>query len=205
MSCCSTKCMWYSCKSCGFLMQELWDGGNSCFGTFHTISAQLIRWFSSFPLLFSVLALGLADEKEVGCLRHFVMSSTSWHNLVEQHAHFLKVIIVMIISSSNILVSMRLKTLITLLCCSDTLNQRNTNVYLVYHIQTHCYFVRYTIYDVSVNDFSSVFRYDCMGFYAGCSHTNAFSLVGLLLTLWQSRVPSKCLLSYQIHYFSINI
>lgn len=104
-------------------------------------SAQ--SWLGGFHhfLLFNILALGLVDEKEVGCLRYFVMSSTSWHHLVEEHAHFFKVIIGMImISSSNILVSMHLKTLITSLCCSDTLNQRNTNVYLVYHRQTHCYF-----------------------------------------------------------------
>lgn len=65
------------------------ETGSSCFGTFHTVSAKLIGWFSSFPLLFNILALGLVDEKEVSCLRWFVMSSTSWHLLVEQHAHFL--------------------------------------------------------------------------------------------------------------------
>lgn len=35
---------------------------------------QVVFIISSFIY---VLALGLADEKEVGCLRHFVMSSTS--------------------------------------------------------------------------------------------------------------------------------
>lgn len=54
--------------------------------------------------------------------------------------HISVVIISMImISLSNILVSMHLNTLITLYF-SDTLNQRNTNVYLVYHRPTHCYF-----------------------------------------------------------------
>lgn len=80
------KILWFSV----YIMQELWDTGNSClgFGTFHAVSSKLIGQFSSFPLLFKVLALGSVKEKEVGCLRLYVISSTSWNFLVEQHAHF---------------------------------------------------------------------------------------------------------------------
>lgn len=71
------------------------------------------------------------------------------------------------ISSSNI--AMHLKTLMTSLCCSDTLNQRNTNVYLVYYRQTHQLLLYITLF----RTISSIFSYDCMGFYAVCSHTSA--------------------------------